>query len=355
MRLLASNTSLRQSMVCIAYLWVFNVVLTGFVFAQFDFLQRDTNQSEESDADAMDDTTKAWNIPLPTLGGKQFWTDYRWWNGWTLQFNSTLDHWRLLDKNGIRRAWGGRQAMLDELAEVIAKDTQYVAPDHVVILAHGLFRTRSSMQPIADEFEKLESKNPDEPHRECISFGYASTRNSIQDHGNALRELIENLPGSPRISFVGHSLGNIVFRYLIGDLQRNGDPTNILGRLDYAVMLGPPNNGSAFAASLARLGIFETITGSSGVHLGAAWEKIQGELGTPPCPFAIVTGDISKSAIQNPFLEGASDGVVTAAEANLPGAKEIRSFPSVHSFLMSNDEIVKATVSFLRGRGLTPD
>ena len=302
----------------------------------------------------MDETTKAWNIPFPTLGGKQFWTDYRWWYGWKVQYNSTLGHWRLLDPKGIRRAWGGKQAMLGELERAKAMAPPSIEYDEVILLAHGLFRTHGSMMPIAEELRRMESVEVDRhaTKRICVAMAYASTRDSIDHHSAAMRELLENLPGKPRISFVGHSLGNIVFRHAIGEWQRNGDPEGVLKRLNRAVMLGPPNNGSAFAAQLSKLGLFETLTGSSGVHLGPSWEKLQASLGVPPCPFAIVIGDVSGSAIQNPFLEGPSDGVVTVEEAKLDGATEIKTFPTVHSFLMSNEEIVRSVVSFLVGKGL---
>lgn len=319
--------------------------------------ERNTNTSTNSlnePEDGMDENTRAFNIPLPTLGGKQFWTDYRWWNGWRVQYNSTLDHWRLISPNNIRRGWGGKQAMLEALRDQAAKEPRYQAPTHVVLLAHGLFRSSSSMNPIAEEWSRNEIANGGDGKSECISFAYASTRNSIRNHASAMREFLETLPGQPKLSFVGHSLGNIVFRCMVGDLQRNGDPTNILGRLDRAVMLGPPNNGSALAASLSRLGIFETVTGSTGQHLGPAWDKIQDELGIPPCPFAIVIGDISSYSIQNPLVEGASDGVVTVAEATLKEATEIRSYPSIHSFLMSNKDIVESTIAFLKNGSLGP-
>ncbi|MGN6547535.1 MAG: hypothetical protein ACTHK7_20955, partial [Aureliella sp.] len=37
-----------------------------------------------------------WNVPLPTLGGQQFWTDHRWNDGWRLQQNALTGHWRVL-------------------------------------------------------------------------------------------------------------------------------------------------------------------------------------------------------------------------------------------------------------------
>lgn len=246
--------------------------------------------------------------------------------------------------------------MLDELNRVIESTTPPAALDEVVLLAHGLFRSNGSMMPIAEELQRVSSHQTEEPaiHRSAVSMTYASTRDSIPEHSAAMRELLENLPGTPRISFVGHSLGNIVFRHAIGQWRANGDPKKMLGRLHRVVMLGPPNQGSAFAASLSRLGLFETLTGSTGMHLGPAWEKLQDSLGTPPCPFAIVIGDISSSPLKNPFLDEPNDGVVTVTEATLEGAAEIKTFPVVHSFLMRDDAIVRATVSYLMGHGLSP-
>jgi hypothetical protein len=295
-----------------------------------------------------------WNMPFPTMGGRQFWTDHRWWFDWKVQYNSTLDHWRLLDPNGIRTAWGTREAVLAELDRVKeTRDDTLGTDDEVVLLVHGLFRSGSCMQPVANSIQHFDVKNQKRPRR-CITMTYASTRNSISDHSTALRELVENLPGSPRISFVGHSLGNIVFRHAIGQWQRNGDPVSVLPRLNRAVMLGPPNQGSSFAKQLSHLRLFETVTGSTGLHLGPKWEELQSELGTPPCPFAILIGDMSGAPFKTPWLAGASDWVVTVDEAILDGASEMKTFPVLHSFLMSDASILKALLSFLDGGTLDP-
>ena len=67
--------------------------------APFTNLPLEEDSPESKSEDDMKDDAKQWNLPLPTMGGKQFWTDHRWWNGWRIQHNSTLDHWRLLDPN----------------------------------------------------------------------------------------------------------------------------------------------------------------------------------------------------------------------------------------------------------------
>jgi len=337
--------------------WAIAVQVVPNMNGQAEIVVPKINPPESEVEGNVNENSLLWNLSLPTLGGKQFWTDHRWWNGWRVQYNSTLNHWRLLDPNSIRKAWGGRQAMIDELDRVIANSPAVSDPTEVVLLLHGLMRTASSMSAIESELHKTDiDAEKSQPHaakkRTPVSFTYASTRDPISAHSSALRELVENLPGLPRISMVGHSLGNIVFRHAIGEWQRNGDPKKVLPRMNRVVMLGPPNQGSAFAAKLSRLGIFETITGNSGLQLGPSWDKVRDSLGIPPCPFAIVAGDISGSPIQNPLLSGPSDGVVTIQEATLTGMTEIASVPVVHSFLMSDSSVVRATVSFLSGNGL---
>jgi pimeloyl-ACP methyl ester carboxylesterase len=247
--------------------------------------------------------------------------------------------------------------MIDELAKVASANPSAPPPEEVVLLMHGLMRSAGSMEPIQRELARVDEESkklhPESARvRTAIGFSYASTREPISKHSAALRELVENLPGQPRISMVGHSMGNIVFRHAIGEWQRNGDPKQVLPRLNRVVMLGPPNQGSAFAAKLSRLGVFEIITGNSGMQLGPSWDTLRDGLGTPPCPFAIVAGDISKIAIQNPLLNGPSDGVVTLEEAALDGMTEIVAVPVIHSFLMSDASIVRGAVSFLSGNGL---
>ncbi len=321
------------------------------------------NGIEREQRESMDgnvnEHAKGWNLRLPTLGGKQFWTDHQWWYGWRVQHNNTTDHWRLLDPSNVRHAWGGRQAMLEALDQIKANHPPIEEPDEVVLLLHGLMRTSGSMKSIASEIERsnalVECLRPDgTPMRRVpLQFSYSSTRASIADHADALRELVEHLPGKPRISAVAHSMGNIVLRHAIADWERAEDPARILPRFHRVVMLGPPNQGSSIAKHLSKLGLFEIVTGNSGVQLGKAWEQLNGDLGTPTCPFAIIAGDVSHLPVQNPLLErGPSDWIVTLEEAKLAGVEELVAVPVVHSFLISDPKIVAATVSYLSGKSL---
>ncbi len=100
-------------------------------------------------------------------------------------------------------------------------------------------------------------------------------------------------PPETQFSFVGHSMGNIVVRHLISDLQRDGDPHGVLDRCRSMVMLGPPNQGAAIARRLAPTGLYGILTGKGGLELGPDWEDFVQNLATPSFPFAIIAGDVS--------------------------------------------------------------
>jgi pimeloyl-ACP methyl ester carboxylesterase len=193
----------------------------------------------------------------------------------------------------------------------------------------------------------IETKLAQQNHTDVIRFSYASTRSSIADHATALREVLEELPENSEFSFVGHSMGNIVVRHLVGQLQRDGDPHHLLDRCRSMVMLGPPNQGAAIARNLAPTGLFGLVTGKGGLELGPNWDQFVKELGTPPFPFMIIAGDLSNNPIQNPLVGGSSDFVVSVEEAKLEGAQSLETVPVLHSFLMNDDKAVDMTVQFI--------
>src|SRR5215207_4371886 len=58
------------------------------------------------------------NLPLPTLGGEQFWSDELVYQGWRIQQNVLSEHYRLLDPQNVRRAWGTAEQCQAAFAEV---------------------------------------------------------------------------------------------------------------------------------------------------------------------------------------------------------------------------------------------
>lgn len=283
------------------------------------------------------------NLRTPTLGGKQFWTDHLWRQGWRIQQNALTSHWRLLDPHNVRHAWGVRTACVEALDQLVPESR--LPTQHAVIVLHGLMRSASSMGALSKMLAH-------QPELSVVAFEYASTRNSIGEHAQALREVLDGLPPHAQLSFVGHSMGNIVVRHLIGDLIR-ADDTAMLERMRHVVMLGPPNQGSSIARQLSKTGVFGWVTGQGGLELGPGWESFEARLAVPRCPFGIIAGRLPDKTVVNPLVDGAGDFVVSVEETKLAGAADFLEVPRLHSFLMDDPAVQAAVVQFLKTNRFT--
>lgn len=282
------------------------------------------------------------DFPAPTLGGTQFWTDYFIQGEWRIQQNAVDGHFRLLDNRNFRRESGTYEECREKFDKL--KNNLELPPlkKTVVITIHGLGRTRYALQGLAESLAKEEEWS-------SINVTYASTRKSVADHSEALKQITENLEGVEQIHLVGHSLGNIVIRhYLAQRAHKEEQPANEqLPKIGRVVMLAPPNNGSAVARILKDLKLFQWILGTTGQELGGAWEQLQPQLATPK-DFGIIAGSLRDGEGANLLIPGDDDLVVGVEETMLPGAKDFLAIPTTHTFIMNNAEVQRAVLSFLR-------
>ncbi len=276
------------------------------------------------------------NVRTPTMGGKQLWTDHFWRKGWRIQKHALTGHWRLLDAENIRHAWGTHAACMDTLNE-FAIDNK-LPTNKVLILAHGLGRSASSMNPLVKYFST-------ESDYTVVNFEYASTRASIEDHSKALQAVIAGLPEDTELRFIGHSMGNIVVRFTLAELEeRNDDAT--LQRCQAIVMLGPPNQGSSIARLLSKTGVFGLLLGKGAKQLGADWKEIESRLAVPHCPFGIIAGRLPDSIPDNPLVDGKGDFIVSVEETRLEGSADFMQVPRSHTFLMNDATVHNACKQF---------
>ena len=292
-------------------------------------------------------TTKAATGPatgpldlLPTLGGMQFWQDELVYHGWRIQRNVLTGHYRLLDERDWKIVSGSFDRCRDKLDEIKRQRSLPPLKSRVVLLVHGLFRSRGSMDNLGKYLAA-------QGEFEAMTVGYPSTRAGVGQHAKGLASVIEHLNGVEEIDFVAHSLGNLVIRHYLADntdpqTGRQGDP-----RIKRIVMLGPPNNGAQLAETFGQNTIFELVVGTSGQELSRGWSELEKKLATPACEFGVIAGGRGDEKGYNPLVQGDDDGVVSVDSARLAGASDFLVLPILHTFMMEQRSVQDATLCFL--------
>jgi pimeloyl-ACP methyl ester carboxylesterase len=187
----------------------------------------------------------------------------------------------------------------------------------LVFTLHGLGRTRLSMAWLARSLER-------EGYR-VVNWGYRSGRAMIADFGQALADEVGRQAGAaPRIHFVGHSLGNIVVRWMLAHA-----PPPRPGRV---VMLAPPNQGSRAADRYAR-------------WLGRLLRPLP-ELRTAPDSTTRTLPPATGTEIG--IIAGRFDAKVSVAESHLAEAVATLVVPAAHTFVMNRRDVRGLVVRFLR-------
>jgi pimeloyl-ACP methyl ester carboxylesterase len=279
------------------------------------------------------------NFSTSTLGGTQFWSDELVFHRWRIQLNVFSGHYRLLDGDNYRHAWGTFEQCQTKLEAIRREQELPPMKGTAVLTLHGLIRSREVMERMGEFLEQ-------EGDMTWINVSYASTRRSIDDHAASLAKVVENLKGIDQIHFVCHSLGNLVVRRYLGEATQPKPQWKVDNRIQRFVMLGPPNNGAHMAEIFKDNKLFGMLMGPSGKQI-ATWSEVEKRLGTGKCEFAIIAGSLTGS-FTNPLVSGDDDLIVGVEETKLVGARDFLGVPLNHGNLMDDPYVQKKTLSFLK-------
>jgi triacylglycerol lipase len=251
---------------------------------------------------------------------------------------------------------------------LLAVETAPVSNPELVVVLHGMGRTRWSMARLAGALGR-------EGYR-VVNVSYPSRRavESLAAEWLPAQLAAAHAGAAPRVHFVTHSLGGIVVRAW---LREAGAPEN-LGRV---VMLAPPNAGSEIAERLGPWAPYRWFTGANGARLGTgatalpqtlgAWpargaDKRRSETGaTSPqtldawpaggvasAPGAgelgVIAGDRSLNPLLAALLPRPNDGKVTVAATHLAGETAHVTLPYSHTWLAWRSVTIARVKSFLR-------
>ena len=288
-----------------------------------------------TDGDASPHQSAAWNERLRRLAEAMEWTDELVRHDWRVQRRAGSDGARVLDPADRVVCEGSAEECRRTFTALGTEGRIPAVEGHAVILLHGLGEGRGSMRPLADALrDRLDAT--------VMTFGYASPRAGIGDHAAALADVVGGLPDADRISFVGHSLGNLVVRRWMAD----AGPAD-RERLHRMVMLGAPNQGSQMAREAARVWVLQRLSTGAARELVLDWPRIAASLAVPPCPFGIVAGGAGDGRGYSTLLEGDDDAVVRVEETRLEGADDFVVLPVRHAFMMQDPDVQRATGAFL--------
>lgn len=252
--------------------------------------------------------------------GTQLWADTRWRDGWRVQARWDGRASRLLDPAGRIVCKGSFPACERAL------DQAYPAPpaaEHLVVLLHGLGRTRRSLA-------RLDRALTDAGFT-TARLDYPSTRKRIEEHAATIADLLDHVPTPKKLSFVSHSLGGLIIRQLLSY------DTPWRSAVDRIVMIAPPNRGASLAASLDKGNVMRGILGPS---YGQIARGFADTLPVPDVPVAIFAGDVAGVP---------GDGLVAVDETRLQGASEHHVVPAIHTFVMNHPAVIRGATSFLGG------
>jgi pimeloyl-ACP methyl ester carboxylesterase len=281
------------------------------------------------------------NIPTPTLGGTQFWSDQHFFHQWRIQRRANSEEHRLLDSHEWQHANGTFEECLAKLERIKREQNLEPMEGRAVVLLHGLAAPRWSMHLLGNYLHKHGGY-------EVFNVEYASTRCGVTDHARSLANVIGSLEGIQQIDLVGHSMGNVVIRrYLAGETESvdgwRPDP-----RIHRIVMITPPNHGSITARRWADKYLFKTLFGKAGRQLGAEWDDLEGKLATPKVEFGIIAGGRDNDRGFSSGLPGDDDGRITLTTTRLTGAADFVVVPMIHELIANDPRVFDYTLRFLR-------
>jgi pimeloyl-ACP methyl ester carboxylesterase len=206
--------------------------------------------------------------------------------------------------------------------------------DEGVVLLHGIFRGRRSMQRLA-RFLGAEGYR-------TVNLDYPSRRQPIEGLVAHIQPQMEafapSVPGN--LHFVGHSMGGLLIRAHLHRFR----PQN-LGRI---VMLGTPNQGSEVADFVKDWWAYKKLFGPAGQQLVTGLTTADTLFGRIDYELGVIAGNRSIDPVSSLIIGDPNDGRVSIERTKIVGMTDHIIVPASHPFLPAKKEVHRQVLEFLR-------
>jgi pimeloyl-ACP methyl ester carboxylesterase len=279
---------------------------------------------------------------VPTIGPGMVWSDELWFHDWLIEKHAVIGHYRLLDPHNRRFAFGSFETCLAKLDEIKRQQNFPPMPKDVVIVMHGLGARPQYMQGMADYLRK-------NGNLAAVNVGYPSTMEDIDAYAASLASLIRHLDGVGRVSFVAHSMGNIVVRRYLHNLERLSPDMRPPVKFVRMVMISPPIHGAELADRFADNPLVEMLAGKPLEQLAPSrgWPELEKQLATPSFECGIIAGGRGDGVGYLDAIPGDDDALLSIDTHKLAGAADFVQIGGVHQLMPKYKEVRAATLSFL--------
>lgn len=202
-----------------------------------------------------------------------------------------------------------------------------------LVLVHGMGRTPLSMLRLRRRLRRA-GHHP-------ILFGYSPTFETLQGATDRLVKRIERRADMTHYALVGHSLGTVIIRSALGQLE-NRTPSA-------CIFLAPPMRACKAAKFFSRFWPYQWLMGEMGQLL--AQDAFMQALPIPAMPTRIYAGVAGPRASWLPFGMEANDGILSLREATGDFIAQAVHVPALHTFIMNSRQVCDDMFRFLETGG----
>jgi hypothetical protein len=207
---------------------------------------------------------------------------------------------------------------------------------HRIYLIHGF----GSPKFVLNKIERNIKKNG----FHTINYGYPSKTKDLDKLGQDLYRDIKD-SGYDTVSFVTHSMGALVVRSMLKNIQ-HAEKYPVLYRM---VMIAPPNKGADIADLYVSNKLLKPFLGPNFKLMTTDSFSYANKLPVPThSEVGIIVGIKGNEHGYNPLIKGDNDGRLKPERTDLANEKDKAVIHDEHTHLTQNPRVIKLVIEFLK-------